>query len=200
MMKSKIKLSRYIIATAAVWAVSAVVLGSGYFLLYTPQRSELLQVNNQCAENQISLEQAQLAAQDQTKAKQKQQCEEVSQLISGFSTQQDAVTELVFEIGRIANELRLSGFSSKNQKQKSYSTVGESELVSEVWLNVDFQATFEQFVQFVNRLECHSPVVFVEEISFRRGPQSGKGNEASLQLSFLAETRAKNKKVAAATH
>ena len=200
MMKLKIKLSRYTIVTAAVWAVSAVVLAGGYFLFYAPQKIELLQVNNQCAESQTALEQAQLAAQDQTKEKQKQRYEEVSQFISGFSTQQDAVTELVFEIGRIANELRLSEFSSKNKKQKKYATVGKSECVSEVWLDVDFQATFEQFAQFVNRLECHSPVVFVEEISFRRSPQSGKGHEASLQLSFLTESRAKHKTVVAATH
>ena len=200
MMKSKIKLSRYTVATAAIWAVSVIVLGGGYFLLHMPQQTELLQVKSQCAESQTSLEQAQLAAQDQTKTKQQQQCKEVSNLISGFSTQQDAVTELVFEIGRIANELRLSEFSSKNQKQKNYSTVGKSKLVSEVWLSVDFQATFEQFAQFVNRLECHSPVVFIEEVSFRRGSQNMHEHEVSLQLSFLAETRAKNKKVAMTAH
>ena len=169
MMKSKIKLSRYTIVTAAVWAVSVVVLGGGYFLFYAPQQAELLQVNNQCDESQTALGQAQLAAQDEAKAKQKQQCEDVSQFISGFSTHQDSVTELVFEIGRIANELRLSEFSSKDQKQKNYSTVGKSELVSEVWLKVEFQATFEQFAQFLNRLECHDPVVFVEEVLFQRG-------------------------------
>ena len=198
-MKSKIKLNRYTIVTAAVWAVSVVILGGGYALLYAPQQTELLQVKNQCDESQTSLEQSQLAAQDQTKAKQKQQCEEVGQLISGFSTQQDTVTELVFEIGRIANELRLSEFSSKDQKQKNYSTVGKSKLVSEVWLDVEFQATFEQFAQFVNRLECHNPVVFVEEVSFRRGQQDTHEHKASLQLSFLAETGANNKKIASAT-
>ena len=200
MMKSKIKLSRYTIVTAAVWAVSVIVLGGGYFLLHAPQQATLLQLKNQCAESQSALVQAQLAAQDQTKAKQKKQCEEVGQLISGLSTQRDAVTELVFEIGRIASELRLSEFSSKNQKQKNYSTVGKSKLVSEVWLDVEFQATFEQFAKFLNRLESHSPVVFVEEISFRRGAKDMYEHKASLQLSFLAKTGVENKKVAAATH
>ena len=200
MMKSKIKFSRHTIVTAAVWAVSVIVLGGGYFLLYAPQRADLRQLKNECAESQTALEQAQVTAQDQTKAKQKQQCEEVGQLISGFSTQQDAVTGVVFEIGRIANELRLSEFSSKNQKQQNYSTVGKSKLVSEVWLDVDFQATFEQFAQFINRLESHSPVVFVEEVSFQRGSQNAHRHKASLRLSFLAKTEANNKKVAAATH
>ena len=199
-MQTKIKLSRYTIVMAAIWAVSAVVLGGGYVLLYLPQQAELLQVTNQCNESQIALEQAQLAGQDQTRVKQQQQFEEVSQLISGFSTQEDSVTELVFEIGRIANELRLSEFSSEDQRQENYPTVGKSKLVSEVWLKVDFEATFEQFAQFLNRLERHDPVVFVEVVSFRRGTRDANEHKASLKLSFLAETEAKNKKVAAATH
>jgi hypothetical protein len=201
MMESKIKFSRYIIVTAAVWAVSVIVLGGGYFLFGAPQKSELLRLKNQCAESQESLERAQLAAQEKTQAEQKQQCEEVDRLLSGFSAQQDAVTELVFEIGRIAtNDLRLFEFSSKNEQQKGYSTVGKSELINEVLLKVDFQATFEQFAQFLNRLECHDPVVFVEEVSFRRGTQDSLGHKVSLQLSFLTKTGAKDKKFAVATH
>ena len=200
MMKSITKLSRYAIITAAVWAVSVIVLAGGYFLFYMPQQIEFAQMKNQCNESQTMLEQSQLAAREQTKEKQKQRCEEVSQRIAGFSTQQDTVTELVFEIGRIANELHLVEFSSKNQRQKSYSTVGKSECVSEVWLNVDFEASFEQFAQFINQLECHSPVVFIEEVSFRRQSRSDKGHDASLKLSFLAETGSENTKMATAIH
>lgn len=198
-MKSINQFSRYTIITAAVWAVSVIVLSGGYFLFYAPQQAELIQLANQCAESQMALERAQLAAQDSSKAKQKQQYEAIGQLLSGFSTQQNTVTELVFEIGRIAtNDLRLFEFSSKNEKEKAYSTVGGSKLVSEVWLTVDFQATFDQFAQFLNRLESHEPVVFVEEVSFQRGNQDTLGHKVSLQLSFLAKTDAKSNTVAAA--
>jgi hypothetical protein len=200
-METKIKLNRYIIVTAVVWIVSVIALGGGYLLFGAPQESELVQLKNQCAESQNALEKAQMAAQEKTKARQQQQCEEVDQLLSSLSAEQDAVTELVFEIGRIAtNELRLIEFSSKNHKQNSYSTVGDSKSVDEVWLKVDFRATFEQFAQFLNRLECHNPVVFVEEVSFRRGTKDAVGHQISLRLSFLTESGAKNNKVAAATH
>ena len=200
-METKIKLNRYLIVTAAVWIVSVIALGGGYLLFGASQKSELVQLKTQCAESQSALEKAQMAAQEKTKTRQQQECEEVDQLLSSLSAQQDAVTELVFEIGRIAtNELRLIEFSSKNHKQNSYSTVGDSKLVDEVWLKVDFRATFEQFAQFLNQLECHNPVVFVEEVSFRRGTKDTVGHQISLQLSFLTESGAKNKKVATATH
>ena len=200
-METKIKLNRYLIVTAAVWIVSVIALGGGYLLFGASQKSELVQLKTQCAESQSALEKAQMAAREKTKARQQQACEEVDQLLSSLSTQHDAVTELVFEIGRIAtNELRLIEFSSKNHKQNGYLTVGDSQFVDEVWLKVDFRATFEQFAQFLNRLECHNPVVFVEEVSFRRGTIDTDGHQISLRLSFLTESGTKNKKVATATH
>lgn len=198
-MKKNKKRDRYMIITAGVWAVSAVVLGGGYFLLHLPQKTERIQIDQQSAQTQTALEQAQLASQEQARARQMQRHEDVQQLISGFSVPQDAVTELVFEIGRIANELNLLEFSSKRNNKQNHSTVGSSKLVSEVWLNVEFQATFEQVAQFIHRLECHKPVVFVEEVSFRRSPEGDRNHRVSFQLSFLTETESKKKQVAAVT-
>lgn len=201
MMKSKIKLNRYTIITASIWAVAAIVLGGGSFLLYLPQKIELARISTQYTESQSALERATTAALDQTKSQQQQQAEEVNQRLSDFSTQPNAVTELVFEIGGIAtNDLKLSEFSSKNQQQKKHSTVGKSERVSEVWLSIDFQSTFERFAQFVNRLECHQPAVFIEEISFQRQTDDAAGHKVSLQLSFLTETGNKHDKIASAAY
>lgn len=200
MTKSTIKLSKYAIVTLAVWAVSVMLIGAGYGLFYLPQKVELAQVQKQCSESRTELEQARLAAQDQTKEKMKRKSEETSRLISGFSTEYDRMTELVFQIGQIANDLRLAEFSSKNEKKKDQSTVANSKTLDEGWLNVEFFATFNQFAEFINRLERHSPVIFIEEVSFRRGTSSGKGHSASLRLSFLAEKETDHKKVAMAAN
>jgi Tfp pilus assembly protein PilO len=198
-MKPPMKLNRYQIIVAAVWVSVGILLGTGYFLFYEPQQSELQQSTSQCNESQASLAQAQLAIGETTRIKQQQRCEEVDALLSALSIPQDAVTELVFEIGRIAtNDLRLFEFSSKNHQQKSHPTVGKSKLVSEVWLKVDFQATFEQFAKFLNQLESHTPVVFVEEVAFRRGTGNSPGHKVSLELSFLTKTETGDMKFAAA--
>jgi hypothetical protein len=198
MTKSNIKLGKYAIMVLSAWAVSAAMIGGGYVLFYQPQKGELTQVQKQFSESQTELEKAQLAAQDQTKEKMKQRCEETSRLISEFSTKPDKMTELVFQVGQIANDLRLAEFSSKNEKRKDLSTVEKSQTLEEGWLNVEFFATFNQFAEFINRLERHCPAVFVEEVSFRRGTQKTKGHAASLRLSFLAEKYAGDKKVAMA--
>ncbi|MEN8126846.1 MAG: GspMb/PilO family protein [Planctomycetota bacterium] len=189
------KLSHYMIAVIAAWAVFAVVVGGGYFMLYVPQKTELIQLQNQCAESQRGLNKAQLAAQEQTKEKMRLRREETDRLIAGFSTEHDRATELIFEVGQIANDLRLAEFSSKRRKQKDRATIGKSEMLSEAWLTVEFFATFDQFAQFLNRLERHCPIVFIEELSLRRAAAGSRGHEVSLQLSFLAEQNTKSKKV-----
>jgi len=200
MTKSNIKLGKYAIVTLAVWAVCVVGIGGGFVLFFQPQKIERTQVQKQFSESQAELEKAQLAAQDQAKEKMKRRCEETSRLISEFSTKPDKMTELVFQVGQIANDLRLTEFSSKNEKRKDQSTVEKSKTLEEAWLNVEFFATFNQFAEFINRLERHCPVVFVEEVSFRRGTTKAKGHAVSLRLSFLAEKDAGDKKVAMAAN
>ena len=196
---TKTKLSKYAIITLATWGVSAVVVGAGYFVCYSPQKIELARLQNQCAASQTELEQARLAGQDPTKEKMKLRCEETARLISAFSTERDKMTELVFQVGQIANDLHLKEFSSKNENRKNQSTVTKSKTLDEGWLNVEFFATFNQFAEFINQLERHCPAVFVEEVSFRRATSDNKGHTASLKLSFLAEKETDNKKVAMAT-
>ena len=55
MTKSNIKLGKYAIVTLSVWAVSVVVIGGGYVLLYQPQKIELAQVRKQSSESQAEL-------------------------------------------------------------------------------------------------------------------------------------------------
>ncbi len=199
MTKPTIKLSPYTRVTLTIWAVSIAAVGGGYLLFYLPQKTELAQIQKQCAETQRKLEKVHQVAQAQTKEKMKQRCDESSRLISAFSTEHDKMTKLVFQIGQIANELHLAEFSSKNEKGKERPTVADSKALDEGWLEVDFSAaTFRQFAEFINRLERHCPVVFVEEISFRRKTSGSKGHAASLRLSFLAEKNAGDKTVAMA--
>lgn len=196
-MKQSIKLSRYAVVTIAVWAIGLILLAAGYVLLYVPQQTDRVRLERECIQSRIQLEEAQLAARTETREKIQLQSEEKNQMIAGFSTDYNGETELVFEIGQIASELHLAEFSSKHEEQRSRPTVGKG--LNEGWLKVEFMASFEQFAQFINRLERNCPVVFVEEVFFRRTSESSKGHDVSLLLSFLTENEPAAKTVALAT-
>lgn len=199
-MKIKIKFSRYTTTLIIAWASCLILFGVGYAFFYSPQKMMLGRLQNQCRESQDQLDKGRLAANTETRKKLQEQCSQKKRLIAGFSTESDTESELVFEVGQIATELNLSGFSSKHLELKGHSTVGKSKMIKEAWLDVECSATFQQFARFVNQLERNSPVVFVEELFFRRKPKKEKGHDIKLQLSFLLNTKSKNSSVALATH
>ena len=198
-MNMKIKLSRYSTALVITWAICLILFGIGYALFYTPQKVMLGRLQNQCRESQTQLDQGRLAAKDESREKLKAQCNEKQHLVTGFSTETNAESELVFQVGQIATELNLGEFSSKHLEPKGHSTVGKSKVLKEAWMDIECVATFEQFARFVNRLERNHPLVFVEELFFRRKPKKEKGHEIKLQLSFLLNTNSNQDAVAPAT-
>jgi len=197
-MKLKNKPSRYIKILSVIWLLSAVLAGIGYFLLYLPLQLQIAQINNKINISNTALHEAQLAAQKKTQLQQKKQYNAAQNLIKKFSVPSDTVTGMVFGIGRIASDLSLIEFSSKNQTDQE-SSAAESETekqIAEVWLNVDFKATFNQFIQFVNRLESDKPMVFIESLLFRKDIQNSKMNTVSLDLSFLKQIPVTSEKLA----
>lgn len=197
-MKIKVKANKYMIAVVTVWGISIGLLFVGYFALMQPQSLKLQQLRIQYQDSQQQSDHAQMAAMTESLNRLLDKREQSKNLIETFSIRQDDVTGLVFEIGQIANELALSDFSSKTQNQASYSTLGKSKILNENWLNVEFEGTFEQYVRYMNKLERNQPVVFIEEVFFRRGNDS-KAHKATLDLSFLTQTEKVNGSLAVAT-
>lgn len=196
--KIDIKNNKYQRYLVSIWVGCFLLIGAGYFIFHLPKKGQLIQVQRQYTESQDQLTIANKAGRDDIRQQMKQSFEETANMISRFSVPRDNITGLVFEIGKIANELGLSQFSSKNQRNQSVSTLGDSEVVSEAWLEVEFQSSFLKLTQFVNRLEQETPVVFIEKVTLQRDDSGHNKNKVKLELSFLA-TEGKNNSVAITT-
>ena len=186
-MKTKvdIKHNKYKIYLTGTWVGCILLIGAGYFVFHLPKKGQLVQVQRQYTESQDQLTIANKATQDDIRQQAEQCFEDTANMINKYSVPQDNITGVVFEIGKIANELGLSEFSSKNQKAQNLSTLGDSKVVSEAWLEVEFESSFLKFAQFVNRLEQETPVVFIEKIVVRRNENSQKNSDVKMELSFL---------------
>ena len=186
--KKKIKITRYTAALVATWAGCLLLLAGGYLFFHLPQKEILAQAQRQYNESNQIRELADMASQDNVISKAQQRCEGLCDQIHRYSLPQKSITDLVFEIGKMAGEVGLSDFSSKNQNNRNVSTVTKSDIVTEGWLAVEFNATFEQFLRFVNRLETTEPVVFVETLMINRATNGQEKHEVKMELSFLATT------------
>jgi ABC-type iron transport system FetAB permease component len=159
---------------------------------------QIQQINNKINLSDVALHEAQLSEQEKVQLQQTKQYSSAQALIKKFAISSDTVTEMVFGIGKIASNLSLIGFSSKNQTYQTQDIIESEEdtQITEVWLNVDFKSTFNQFIQFIYRLESNQPIVFIESLLFRRDVQNPKINTVSLDLSFLKQTDLSSKQVA----
>lgn len=190
------KITKYKMFLIGTWAVCVLLLGAGVLFFHLPQKEVLNRVQKQFDESRQQRELAELAGQETVREKAQQRLDEVQQHIQQYSLPSDDVTTVAFEIGRTAGELGLSGFSSKHLSQQKLSTVKESKLLAEAWLVVEFEASYEQIVQFVHRLEQSRPVVFIEDLSIRRADNGQANHEVKMELSFLTRTEKENRSVA----
>lgn len=196
--ESKRKFSRYTVLLAGTWAGCLLLIAGGYCFFQLPQKTTLRQAKKQQGESQQVREIADMATQASVIQKARLRLADSCEQIHSYSLPQDHAADLVFEIGKIAGELGLSEFSSKNYTNRKQSTVSQSNRVDEAWLLVEFHASFDQFVQFVHALETAEPVVFVETLSIARTEGGQEKHEVKMTLSFLATTGEQSYSLAAA--
>jgi hypothetical protein len=198
-MKTKIDLKKktYGLWLTAAWGAGFLVLAACYFMLHLPQKDKLAKVRRQYAESQEMVLIARKAAQPDVRDRLQQRFEDAGQAVRHFSVPQEKTTGLVFEIGKIANDVGLSAFSSKNQPIRDFSTLGESQQVTEASLKVEFASSFLKLAEFINRLERQTPAVFVEQMTLRRNEEGGAEHRVRMDLSFMV-THNQSQSVAAA--
>ncbi len=190
------KITKFKLFLAVLWAACLLLLGAGILFFHLPQKEVLARIESQFNESRQQREVADLASRETVRQKAQQQLDEVQHQIQQYSLPTDDVTALVFEIGKKAAELGLSDFSSKQLDLQKLSTVEKSKHLTEAWLQVEFEASYEQFLQFVNRLEQSTPVVFVEDLVIRRADQGKAKHKVKMELSFLARTEKQSRPVA----
>lgn len=195
--KFKLTLTPYQKAAATVWGISLLLLAAGLFGLYWPQHEKLQQLHKQYEE---SYEQA-LAAKEATSLETCRRLEEQvlrsTAQVGAFTVNADQVNGLVFEIGRLAGQLNLAGFSSKSVNVQTTEKTPSKQRISEMWLSVDFQGTYQQFARFVNLLERNTPAIFVEKVSGQRDTKDGTRCTFQMELSMLMSTNKTEPKVVA---
>lgn len=185
--KDDVKKSRYGLVVAAVWALSLVVVAAGFFLFHRPRKEALHSLERQYNESNDLVFIARKAARQEVQDQLQEKLQAAEEAVRQFSVPRESTNGLVFEIGKIANELELMEFSSKNQPVQNLSSADKKEKkeLTEAWLKVEFKSSFLQFARFINRLERQTPTVFVEKMTLLRNDVDPTRNVVRMELSFL---------------
>ena len=94
---------------------------------------------------------------------------------------------MTFDISQIANEKKVASFSSKVKKSRGLSTITDYKYIYEDQIVISFIGDFNQFATFLNALERHRPVIFVDKFSLTRSGQEDSVYKVSLNVAALVK-------------
>jgi hypothetical protein len=175
----------------AVWGLCLAALLVGHFVLVAPRGRAV-------ADSQARIEQAverfallrkarSQPEQDRLAAEQ----QELERRLADYVFTAEQVSELDFELRRLAEKNNLREFSSRHVRTTP--KVGPVQLKKIVQrdLLLSFKSTFSEFLQFVNELERHSPIVIVDTFTPSATRDSGGLLSCTLEASVLCEATAR---------
>ena len=172
-----------------IWAGCLILFVFAYIIVLAPQRKSKKQVENQLAETQRMYDSAINATKEETKIRLKEEIENLQAKLKDFVIELEESANLTFDISQLASEKKVNSFSIKDQENRRGFAGAELEHLRENYINISFEGSFNQFAAFLNALERHRPVVFVNNFIITRSRQEGKGNKVDMKLAVLARKR-----------
>lgn len=177
----------YLIRAAIMWAACLVLFVLAYLFVLGPQKDTRRNLENKLAEKNEQLEMAQIAAREQTKERLNKEIENMRDTLKNFVIDMENSANLTFDIGQIANEEKVSSFSIKNKNKQGLSDIPDCNCISENHIDIGFIAGFNQFATFLNALERHQPVLFVNEFSIAPSNKDKSAYQVTLDVAAFVK-------------
>jgi len=85
----------------------------------------------------------------------------------------------------MADEVKLDSFTIKPTGNQEYTEIPDCKNIYEKQISVSFKADFNTIAVFLNTLERHRPVIFVDEFTIVRSNKDNLGHQVSMNLSIF---------------
>lgn len=180
---------KYFKTTALIWTGCFVLFFLVYVSVLSPQKKTKKQIEKQLAEKKQIYTFALKATKEEAKIRLNEQIEQLRNGLEDFVIDFEDSANLTFDISQIANEKKLASFSIKGKKTRGSSAIPDGKYLSENHFDVSFTGGFNQFAVFLNALERHRPVVFVDGFKITRSRQGISGHEVNMNLAILVKKR-----------
>jgi len=95
--------------------------------------------------------------------------------------------DLAFEISELANMMRLDSFTMKPGSRRGLEVLSDQTRVGEKRVSMNFHSAFPRFAAFLNALERHHPVLFVESFSINRPMDGSSEPQVEMEMAALVE-------------
>jgi hypothetical protein len=172
---------KYLTTVALVWAACFMLFFFIYMLVLRPLKGSQKRMESRLTEKKQMYESALNAAQEETKIRLNEQIEHLRNRLEDFVIDFEGSANLTFDISQIATEKKLASFSIKGKGNNEVSAIPNCDHICESHIDISFTALFRQFATFLNALERHRPILFVDKIAVRSG-RSNSGPQVNMNL------------------
>lgn len=172
-----------------VWAASLVLFALVYYIVIIPQLKARAQLLKESTENKQLFESSISATLEDNKKKLAGEVEELKTRLSDYVSEYEESANLTFSISRIAADKQVSDFTIKTSEQGRGQNVPAANNLQENHIEVAFASNFLQFASFLNTLERHHPVIFVDRFKVLRGDRNGTPDKADMTLSYFVRKK-----------
>lgn len=179
--------------SAIIWAGCLVLFVLIYILVLGPQNRTVKKLESEFYEKKQTYEFAQNAALEETQNKLLEQIRSLRDDLGVFTTDFKNSANLIFDISRIAKEKDVTSLNVENEKTKTASDQDLAKNISESRINISFISGFGQFAAFLNALERHRPVLFVNEFKLMRSNQNDSAYQVDMDVAALIEKQQDDK-------
>lgn len=178
--------------TAIIWAGCLVFFVLIYMLFLAPQGRARKKLENELKEKKQMYEFAQSATREETRDRLLEQIGDLRNDLGVFATDFENSADLIFDISRIAREKNVASLNVENQKDRIGPAVDVNKNISENRISVSFVAGFNQFASFLNALERHKPVLFVNGFKLIRSNQDQSAYQIEMDVAALIKKQQEN--------
>ena len=180
---------KYLKIIASIWVSSFVLLFLVYLLVLIPQKNGIKKLEKQIVEQKNIFTQALEVGDYKNKLKMKSEIKNVKDKLDEFVNSFDNLSDLTFDIRQIAGKERIDSFSIKTQINNQNLEIPDCNYICQSRIDTTFMAGFNQFANFINSLERHKPVIFIDTFIIKSGTPQNSGNKAKVGLSVFVQKR-----------
>jgi Tfp pilus assembly protein PilO len=172
-----------------VWAACFVLFVLAYFFVISPRLEVKARLVKESAVKERMYEAAVDAAKEENKKKLAEEVEGLKSKLNDYVSGFEESANLTFDISRIAADKQVSSFKVKATDQLRESGPLESKYLQENRVEAAFESDFTQFATFLNALERHRPVVFVDRFRISRGGRNENLDTVDMGISIFVRKR-----------
>jgi len=185
----------YLKRAAILWMVSLALCFLAYMIVIRPQNNNKRRLENGLTEQKQLYASALKATQEESKIQLNEEIQHLRDQLKGFAIDLEELTDLTFDISQIANRENLASFNVTPRSQSSSGRRGvskkdEPKLIIENFIDIKFIAEFRQFANFVNALERHHPILFINKFKINLSTKDDSAYQTTLDVvAFVKKTQ-----------